>query len=535
MARKPTEEQEAVLTRGTEPGHMVIKALAGTGKTSTLEMLSHRMSGKGLYLAFNRAIAQEAKQRFSSHVTCKTFHGLAFGALGHQYVHRLEGKDNGQLSVFRIQKALRLTAIESISPLARASLVKTTLGQFMQSASRVCGEEHVPIQKLALMLGGETSDCRTMQRIVAQDAATLWDMIWHPGSTLPVSHEAYLKAYCLTDPALPFDYIKVDEGQDLSPMMIDLITRQSAKMVMVGDPHQQIYEWRGACSALEQLPDATTCYLTRSFRFGDHIARQANMMLGNLEAERPIYGTDMDRRSLTGTPTLLFRSNMGLFGELLRRSIGQQQPCHIVGGAADMVALLNAAVSLKSGKPTAHPDLAGFSSWREFTRTAEQDAAPREMQQLLKIVETYSPKALIYALRAGSRTEEKDASIVLSTAHKSKGREFPDVRVGPDFPLPSPVIDDPEAPFEAEEARLAYVTITRAQRSLQGHEAMVEAYRDRLKALVSQENEVAQARRDADTLAKRLARMTGPERLDAVRQLAPAQKKALNEHLAKRA
>ncbi|MGP4878937.1 hypothetical protein ACTXQV_44115, partial [Klebsiella pneumoniae] len=54
-------------------------AYAGTGKTTTLQMISDAMpERRGMYLAFNKAIAGEAQNKFHRNVDCRTFHSLAF-------------------------------------------------------------------------------------------------------------------------------------------------------------------------------------------------------------------------------------------------------------------------------------------------------------------------------------------------------------------------------------------------------------------------------------------------------------------------
>jgi hypothetical protein len=42
---------------------------------------------------------------------------------------------------------------------------------------------------------------------------------------------------------------------------------QQCQVIYVGDPYQQIYEWRGAVNAMEHIR-APECALTESFRFG---------------------------------------------------------------------------------------------------------------------------------------------------------------------------------------------------------------------------------------------------------------------------
>ena len=47
-------------------------------------------------------------------------------------------------------------------------------------------------------------------------------------------------------------------------------------MIYVGDKYQQIYEWRGAVNAMEQIATNHSTYLTTSFRFGQVIATTAS-------------------------------------------------------------------------------------------------------------------------------------------------------------------------------------------------------------------------------------------------------------------
>src|SRR5690606_35586007 len=57
--------------------------------------------------------------------------------------------------------------------------------------------------------------------------------------------------------------------------------------------------------------------------------------------------------------------------------------------------------------------------------------------------------------------------LVVSTAHKAKGREWDWVRIGPDFPQPSEDENGELVLPAAEELRLAYVTVTRAKERLE--------------------------------------------------------------------
>ncbi len=83
--RELTAEQEMIVERARAGESLRVLALAGTGKTSTLIEVATALPIPGLYLAFNRAIADEARRKFPRHVVVKTAHALAYAALGYKY------------------------------------------------------------------------------------------------------------------------------------------------------------------------------------------------------------------------------------------------------------------------------------------------------------------------------------------------------------------------------------------------------------------------------------------------------------------
>jgi hypothetical protein len=59
LEMKPTDEQLSAIELFADQRNLKINAFAGTGKTATLRMIAEYASGRrGLYLAFNRAIAE---------------------------------------------------------------------------------------------------------------------------------------------------------------------------------------------------------------------------------------------------------------------------------------------------------------------------------------------------------------------------------------------------------------------------------------------------------------------------------------------
>ena len=76
---KPTSEQEKSIALALTGQTFKMTAYAGAGKTSTLNFIGNTLTRqKGLYLAFNKPIAEEAAKKFSDNIDCKTFHSMAF-------------------------------------------------------------------------------------------------------------------------------------------------------------------------------------------------------------------------------------------------------------------------------------------------------------------------------------------------------------------------------------------------------------------------------------------------------------------------
>jgi ABC-type transport system involved in cytochrome c biogenesis ATPase subunit len=77
----PTEEQQVAVNKFLTGRPLKIAAFAGAGKTTTLRMLAEATRSRGVYLAFNKSIATEAKEKFPRSVDCRTTHAIAFRAV----------------------------------------------------------------------------------------------------------------------------------------------------------------------------------------------------------------------------------------------------------------------------------------------------------------------------------------------------------------------------------------------------------------------------------------------------------------------
>ncbi|BBC28840.1 hypothetical protein SGFS_001310 [Streptomyces graminofaciens] len=300
------------------------------------------------------------------------------------------------------------------------------------------------------------------------------ELALHPDDgAVRFDHDHYLKIWALTRPKIDADFLLLDEAQDTNPVVeqVFLGQREHAQLVMVGDSAQAIYQWRGAKDIMTGF-DGTQLALSRSFRFGPLLAEEANRWLAIADAPLRLTGT-------TAVPTelgpvlrpdaVLCRTNAGAMVQAMDLMAGGQR-VGLAGGGESLRALAVAARDLKEGRRTTHPELILFPSWGELQDYAAHDPAGRDLQPFVHLVDTHGTDAVLTAVARFA--PEEHADVIVSTAHKAKGREWPRVKIADDFspPQDSPAQDDTgralPGPIDDAEARLAYVAVTRTRQRL---------------------------------------------------------------------
>jgi hypothetical protein len=466
---EPNEEQQAVLDVVPSGDNIVIRARAGAGKSTTLTMVSRVLDGRqGLYLAFNRAVVNDAKRKFGRGVTVTTAHSLAMAAVGQPYRGRLNGPRvpaNRAALILGINEPLRFDKDRApLSPAQQARIALETVGRFCRSDDEQLDQRHIPFKD-----GLNTPEIMSvLRKAITPKAQRAWEDLQltaeqvanSPGEHLRYDHDHYLKKWGLGNPRLPFDYILYDECQDADSVVLKVVLdQQDAQLIAVGDEAQNIYAWRGSVNSMDSFPAKHRMTLSQSFRFGPSIAREANKWLAVLGSAPPVVGWDrissMLVDSLDAPNAVLCRTNAGCISEVLAAA-GAGRRAAIVGGGKEIKALAEAARDLKLGKGTAHPELYGFGSWAEVQDHADNDPSGTDLRVLVKLIDDHGPEEIIRIVNG--LADEADAEVVISTAHKAKGREWMSVRVGDDWRPPAE-----NAAIWPDEARLAYVTLTRAK------------------------------------------------------------------------
>lgn len=458
-----TDEQLPVIEYAG--AHLVIMAFAGCGKTSTLVGYAKAHPElKMLYLAYNRAIRDEGAAKFPRNVTCKTAHQLAWPEFGSKYQHKLGN--------------LRLTDIAQHIGTRNWTMVRAvqgTLNAYLSSDRSEVDEAHVEA-------GMDPDDYEVASESYIQEvvegAKRLWEGMIDPNCKLNCAHDGYLKLFQLSNPTLSYDVILFDEAQDSNPLTAALVSAQTARKIFVGDKWQQIYRWRGAENSLAKEIDAgaDVMHLTHSFRFGPMIAGAANVVLRYQGEKRPLVGHGPADRVYTSLPpglrqyTVLCRTVAGV----IQAAIDEVQRGKIIfwnGGIESYhVQDMEDLHHLKAGdmdKIVSQRLSKQFPTYGHYEEAAAETKDP-EMTRLVKILKDYHdiPRILV-SLRKNMALEEKDADVVVSTVHRSKGLEWDTVVLENDFPE---LFEMGERAMSAEqrmdELNLLYVGITRAKSNL---------------------------------------------------------------------
>jgi len=489
MSFKPTNEQQVCIETFSKKKSFKVEAVAGSGKTSTVKLMAESdPSRKALYLAFNKAAAEEAASKMPSHVTCKTTHSIAYAAFGAKYREKLSrprgGYTNVAGTVKEISRYFSVKNTPSLNKNAISRLSKLTVACFEASSDDRIGEKHIPFIELQMLskkaeIKGDYFDKLAVITSVLKVAMQLWEARVDIYSPVLITHDTYLKMYQLSKPTLQYDVIFLDEAQDTSDCVIDIVMGQTghSQVVCVGDSFQAIYSWRGAVNALAKIKSQSTP-LSQSFRYGPEVAKIATHIL---DGAMNVRGFDkiptkvglVDREK---PYTHLFRTNVALIKEgvrLIKEGVDVRINANVNGFVRMLESML--ALWLGNKKDVKHEDIVIHETWEDLVE--EAGVVKGELKLLANLIKSGDHYMVLETL--SSYNNPYNAHVTLTTAHKSKGMEYDQVLLSDDFP---DVIDDKGIYTELNimERNLLYVAATRAKVCLEVNKTVADIVVHRL-------------------------------------------------------
>lgn len=281
-----------------QTGSCIVNAKAGSGKTSTMEMIARNLNqtvnGSRQFvtmLAFNKKIADELGKRMPSWIKCGTFHSIGYSTWIRHTKQKITVKNNKVYSLLRnIIPENEFSSFGGVAStlvsLAKNSGIGTWLRDDIDSAwlsliSHHCldiGEDPKSVssaisrkERLITYCRQALKESSLMRSLIDYD-----DMLY-----LPVLENAYF---------FRNDVLFVDEAQDTNPIQLACIKRMlksEGRLIAVGDPNQAIYGFRGADSdAIDKLTKwfkCTTLPLSISYRCDKNIVKKAQSIVPDIE------------------------------------------------------------------------------------------------------------------------------------------------------------------------------------------------------------------------------------------------------------
>ena len=462
MKHKLTDEQRAIIATDND---IKVDAVAGSGKTTTLLAYAKTrpFGSRILYLVFNKSAQSDSEAKFKKagirNTEIKTAHSLAYTSIMPLSTYRLNPK--GYKS-FDLQVILNIRNSDSYIICAH---IKKYMAIF-------CNSDCDSIKDINYVecLGSENESLgfvKAHSGIIQKKTKELWGLM--ETSKIEVTHEFYLKKYQLSKPKLNYDYILFDEGQDASPVMLDVFMRQNAKKIIVGDTHQQIYAWRGAINSMEEV-NFPSYSLSKSFRFGSYIAQVAKNILLEKGDNVNIEGTACHKNKNIYTEAYISRTNIGLLQEMVSY-IQTKQDSHIFfeGNISGLV-YTDEGISIydilnlynKNIFRIKHKFIKTFSNFNDLVKYAK-DAEDMDIYIMCRLVSKYKNGLgdILNQIKSHCVEDRDEADMTFSTTHKAKGLEYDKVHLSEDF-----CGVDPDGRNKKEEMNILYVAVTRTKKEL---------------------------------------------------------------------
>jgi len=465
-----TPQQHAIIEAVKESrASLAINAVAGSGKTTTIVAAAQGISGSALALAFNASIAKELKLRLPRNIDSLTMNSLGHRAWGN-FLRRPRLNVNAKkiytlvteagIEYDERQNICRLVDVArhaGLVPAKAPGLHKGLLEDTDEAWEALADEYDLDFDEAILKVARQalaTSCARALQG----------DIDFNDQIFMTVCYRAPISKYPL---------IMVDEAQDLSPMQHEMVKRAlmpKGRVIVVGDPHQAIYGFRGASSnSFYDLAKAFDCQelpLSFSFRCAQSVVGVARKFVPHIEAPpeaptgRVTYPPKDGPSSWTEATVphgaaILCRNNAPLI-RMAYRLLRARRGVHFAG--RDIGQGLHSTIR-KIGGPV-ETFLERLDHWerQEKSRKRTRAKSIEDKAESLRILfANRQPRTMADLQDEVKRIFALDnPDVHLSTIHKAKGLEWRDVFI----------LDQHLFGEGGQESNLHYVAITRAKVNL---------------------------------------------------------------------
>lgn len=473
-------------------GHLIIRARAGAGKTSTLhEGICRHVprTQRVLVTAFNKHTATDVQSKIGSgftNVVVKTAHALGYQILREKLGGlRVDARRTKTLTQQIMGRGKHVWAIAQFADRIKDGAPwAQSVEDIIDHGRRLdvlLEEKDMPLAEQAALV----------QRVLQASLQVSGEVAFSDQIFVP-----YRRGWTPLD---QFDLVVVDELQDMAPAQIELALQSlspEGRFVAAGDDRQMIYAWRGATvNGLDDIKEqlkAAELPLTVSFRCSKSVVAEARKVVGDIQAlSTAIDGAiGMLKKSemLNEISTLLSDPNNTLSVYVLSRFnaplfplalefVGRRVPVLIQGKdyGQRMVDLVEKMGATTKPQLISKLDLWAKSRLRYISpesKDPEDKRARAEVEDFVKGIKLVAERAsavaeiptMIRTLFEGGGSQSRQ--VTLSTVHRVKGFEADLVFVLADTLVTKNKRLLWRIDCDTSEKNIEYVAVTRAKAEL---------------------------------------------------------------------
>jgi DNA helicase II / ATP-dependent DNA helicase PcrA len=426
-----------------DSGSLILSAVAGAGKTSTLISMLEATKGTVAFCAFNKAIAKEIEykvnqQNINKDVKVGTVHSFGFGALRRAY-SRINVDGNKLQNLAReefnneheILRPFVTAAVAMAKEVGIGACVDNNYNNWTQMFDHYDLWDSLPTN-----VSDETAvdACQYLLNVSNQITSVVdfSDMIY-----LPIKNRLKIWQY---------NNIFLDEAQDTNATrraLVKMMLKKSGRLIAVGDPHQAIYGFTGADSnALDLIKEdfkAVELPLSVTFRCPKNVVKEAQKFVQHIESHPDSPEGIVDEcevkdlaKLVTQDDAIICRNTKPLV-EVAYTLIRNKIPCKVEGRKIGE-GLIKLAQRWKVKNVEKLIDKLETYKEKEIQKYKEK-GNDTKCQMIEDQVETLAVfidqcklddpiSTLVKKIRELFDDTENKNILVLSTIHRSKGREW---------------------------------------------------------------------------------------------------------------
>ena len=429
--------------RANQEDSIEAQAHAGTGKTFVIgEILELMPERRFLLLADTRPKLQPIQRRFSKEqIKTNTFKDLAVELLARGNVdlqNRLVAASRIQTHYSTLAEQVGLGSIGKRNAPQVAALCWATLTKFCSSSDPHITKKHIPrnqIQWLSLI----------EQEAVAAAAAKLWmrmTCLEIESELLPVRGYHRIKQIALAGLTIPeyADTILVDEAQDLTGPVVQLLDESGHTVISLGDRFQNLGGYHAPHKATIRHND-----MAISLRAGPALADFVNPLIAAFpDASAFPFIADKSKETVIAEypadsfppePTvILVADEWGQFDWLIRNR-EMREGAAIVDWAKNFESFLDGCLRLfQNDQRAEHKAISQFRSWEDLRKVMSwSDSFNRVEHWLETIGVKYGVKELYQHAPLDELSRDLPSRTLLATVFTAKNFEFKRMAISEDL------------------------------------------------------------------------------------------------------